>query len=324
MKSAIQNADWDFITLQQASGSSGMPDTYEPYLSNLIEYVNTYKTNPDAKILWHMTWAYQQDSTHSAFPNYNKDQLTMYNAIVDTMKAKVHPHKEIAFCIPTGTVIQNARTTYYGDNLTRDGYHLGKQQGRYIAGLTWYHTISGMPLENVSYAPNTTLLWKSQQMAMKESIYNGVLHPEKVTPSQYPDQTYCFDLENDFTELEWDYTKQAYWYSTNSTGLYTGTSGTPLKFIATKKFTKDEIPVGSVIVLDKGYMYRPEGWQTADAVNENTRADNSTSRVVEVTEVWWSNYTLRAFNITTNPSASIVGKEEEVASHFRIYVPKNK
>ena len=41
----LVDEDWDIITLQQASGKSGRSETYEPYLTKLIEYVNTNKTN---------------------------------------------------------------------------------------------------------------------------------------------------------------------------------------------------------------------------------------------------------------------------------------
>jgi len=326
MLAGIQNVDWDFITLQQASGSSGKPETYEPYLSNLIEYINKNKTNPDAKILWHMTWAYQQDSTHSAFPSYNSDQLTMYNAIVNAVKTQVYPHSEIAFCIPTGTVIQNARTTYYGDKLTRDGYHLGNQQGRYIAGLTWYYTISGMPIDNMTYAPNNILLWKSQQITMRESIENAVLYPEKVTQSKYTDQRYCYDFENDYIEINWEPKANSYWNSTSSASLSTGTTDAHKKHIASKKFAKNELPNGTVILVDTGYQYRPEGWQTENTKNSDTRPAVKTSWVFETDDSWWGTgekaYHFRAFNISATSGADISGKTAEAASHFRIYVPK--
>ena len=46
----IEYTGWDFITLQQASGSSGLSDTYS-YLGDVIAYVNEHKTNANAKAL---------------------------------------------------------------------------------------------------------------------------------------------------------------------------------------------------------------------------------------------------------------------------------
>ncbi len=40
--------------------------------------------------------------------------------------------------LPTaGTAIQNLRTSYMGDTLTRDGYHLEVNTGRYTVSMTW-------------------------------------------------------------------------------------------------------------------------------------------------------------------------------------------
>ena len=53
-KYGITYADWDYITIQQASGSSGLSDTFAD-LQSVIDYINSNKTS-DAEILWHMTW----------------------------------------------------------------------------------------------------------------------------------------------------------------------------------------------------------------------------------------------------------------------------
>ena len=94
--------------MQQASGYSGMPSSLNN-LQNLINFVNENKTNPDAKLYWHMTWAYSQFTTHSGFANYNSDQMTMYNAIVDLSKNCIVPNECFTGIIPAGTAVQNYR-----------------------------------------------------------------------------------------------------------------------------------------------------------------------------------------------------------------------
>ncbi|MCK7485050.1 MAG: DUF4886 domain-containing protein [Bacillus subtilis] len=118
----LQNETWDIITIQQVSGKSGRPTTYQPFLDRLIQIVNTNKTNPDAHLLWHMTWAYQQNSTHGDFTYYNNSQSVMYQAIVQTVGSAIRPRPEITMVIPAGTAIQNLRTSYIGDTL--DGRRL--------------------------------------------------------------------------------------------------------------------------------------------------------------------------------------------------------
>ena len=41
----LQDEAWDIITMQQSSGKSGLPDTYDIVLQELIDYVNANKTN---------------------------------------------------------------------------------------------------------------------------------------------------------------------------------------------------------------------------------------------------------------------------------------
>ena len=157
MKDAIAHEDWDYIVMQQVSGSSGRPETYEPFLTNLIAYVKANATNPDVKLAWHMTWAYQANSTHADFPYYNKDQMTMYSAIIGTVQTTVATKSDIAVIIPSGTAIQNIRAGDIGDIVTSDGYHLSVPLGRFIAGMTWVAALTDLDISKVTYMPSGVL-----------------------------------------------------------------------------------------------------------------------------------------------------------------------
>lgn len=185
LSAAVKDEDWDIITLQQSSGLSGMPDTFDPYLGNLITYLNNTKTNPRAKIVWHMTWAYAGSSTHSDFVNYNNNQMTMYNAIVNATTSKIKTNNNIAYFIPTGTTIQNMRTSYLGDTLNRDGYHLTVNLGRYAASMTWLAKITGMNIDNITWVPSTTAITSKELAVVKEAVKNALKTPLAVTQSQY-------------------------------------------------------------------------------------------------------------------------------------------
>ena len=168
---ALQEETWDIITVQQASPDSGKPETYEN-LQNIVNWVKQNKTNSDAKVLWHMTWAYQQDSTHDGFASYDKDQMTMYNAIVNTVKNTVVNVDGIDGIIPSGTAIQNLRTSGLGDTLTADGYHLKDTYGDYTAALTWFRAITGESLDLVTYWPESVVDYKADIMqAAARAVY---------------------------------------------------------------------------------------------------------------------------------------------------------
>lgn len=181
----LQDEDWDIITLQQSSGNSGLPGTYETCLDELIAYVNENKTNPDAKLLWHMTWAYQADSDHKDFANYSNDQEKMYNSIVQTVQLLILPNEAFAGVIPAGTAVQNARTSYFKDNLTMDGYHLNTL-GEVITGYTWYATFVGKTLDEVKLTQVTDsfTLSDSNKEVIVETVNNALKNPYEVTQSQ--------------------------------------------------------------------------------------------------------------------------------------------
>lgn len=149
----ITDEQWDFISFQQASHYSGLTTTYEPFLSKLIQYTDSIKTGQDVRYGWHMTWAYSKDSNHGGFANYSRQQEVMYDSIRYAVQWTQILHPEFSFNVPCGTAIQNARTTYLGDNLCRDGYHLDLKFGRYTAACAWLETLTGISPVGLSYRP---------------------------------------------------------------------------------------------------------------------------------------------------------------------------
>lgn len=176
----LRDEDWDYITLQQSSGLSGDPDTFEPYLTDLIKAIKFNRTNPNSEILWHMTWAYASDSTHQDFPKYNNDQNRMYESIVGAVKKNIDANPDISFILPSGTAIQNARNTSLGDTLCRDGFHLDLNYGRYLAGLTWIHKITGEPIDDVTYIPDGAFDGETLEI-LKKCAKDAVDSPFEVT-----------------------------------------------------------------------------------------------------------------------------------------------
>ena len=81
---------WDVVTVQQASHFSGLPETYEPYLTEVLAAVRALC--PGARIVFHETWAYATDSTHPQFSHYHNDQTEMAHAIRATAGAAASAH----------------------------------------------------------------------------------------------------------------------------------------------------------------------------------------------------------------------------------------
>ena len=329
----LEYTDWDVITIQQASGSSGIADTYT-YLQNIIDYVRVTLNNPDLKIYWHMTWAYQGNSTHSEFPKYDSNQMTMYNAILNTVKEQILTNVTIDGVIPNGTAIQNLRTSYLGDTVTRDGYHLSYDIGRYTAALMWYKMFWGADLTNLTAVPQKYPTLTQHLGAIKEAVDAAYQTPFAVTPSTHTeredllnvmtdsDKAYLTSLglnPDDYAILDLGMTLKAYYNSTSSTtsNLVT-TAGNSKGFNATKLFTKETMPIGSVINIVTGYQYRLEGWQTLGVANSLTRRGNSTAGII-VDATLWSQYNYIGFNISKTAGGDATLDD---FMGFRIYVPK--
>ena len=324
---ALEAEKWDFISLQQASNYSGLVNYY---VDADISYIYSYAKeiaevkNPDVKFVWQMTWAYQQNSTHSAFPNYGSNQMTMYNGILTATQQVIANNQFHPIIVPSGTAIQNLRTTFIGDNVTRDGYHLNEAFGRYTAALTWAIKLTGKDISEVSAPPSVA----SKLVPLcKESAKNACLKPFEITESEYKvDEEIAAINLDDLILLDSQYyiLGNGYYNSQDSSKfLQRINDGSDFcnGFITTKLFTKNDLPIGSVIVVDSGYQYRPEGW--IDEAKQTSRNGNTTEEKVLVTEEWWANYIYRAFNISKVGGGVLTGDAyTEALSHFKIYIPK--
>lgn len=180
---AIADEDWDYISLQQTSALSGLKEPYEKDLANLIACVR--EVNTEAELIWHMTWSYAADCEEEAFADYNNDQMTMYEMIVERIDDCISKEEELKMVIPCGTAIQNARTSYLGDTLNRDGFHLTRQVGRYIAGMAWFAALTKAPVGNITYNPFPGLITDEVIAVAKEAATNAVQNPYEVTESVY-------------------------------------------------------------------------------------------------------------------------------------------
>lgn len=175
---ALHDGKWDFVSVQQVSQLSGMFETYESLLPELVDYVKSIC--PESQIIFHQTWAYSSCSTHPGFANYGNDQLRMYEAIAETSR-RVQSTFGIGCVVPSGTAIQNARQTSLGDNLDRDGYHLNAL-GRYAAACAWFGALFGADVRDNSYF-NPDIDEESQRI-VRLCAYEAVANPFMVKMSE--------------------------------------------------------------------------------------------------------------------------------------------
>lgn len=192
LRDIITDEPWDVITFQQLSQQAGRQGSFEPSLSLMIGYVRALALVDSVRLGFHQTWAYAQDSDHRGFALYDRNQYLMYANIVAAVEEAVHEHKDdLSFYIPSGTAIQNARTSSLvgsgvgegqpvNRELTRDGYHLNYTLGRYIAACTWLEALTGVNPEGLNYRPKGVT--QEQAAIAQRAAHAAVLVPMAVTP----------------------------------------------------------------------------------------------------------------------------------------------
>lgn len=136
---ALLSRQWDVVTLQQGSKKSYDAASYEPYASELADFVR--ECQPEAKLLIHQTWAYKEGSERML-------RITPYTTF-DGMFADIE--KAYAQCvervgadglIPGGKLMQTL--LHRGiPCIHRDELHVTKGLGRYALGLLWYRMLTG-------------------------------------------------------------------------------------------------------------------------------------------------------------------------------------
>lgn len=149
IKNAILSDMWDYIVIQHGSKDGSRYSDIKSYdkLIDLIKKIKEYCLK-DVKIVFNMTWVGESYHQHSEIKFYDGNQEELYNKIASLTKKHIVPLKEIDIVVPTGTSIQNARCIFTKE-LTRDGYHLSLDVGRFIASLTFIKAITNLDISNI-------------------------------------------------------------------------------------------------------------------------------------------------------------------------------
>ena len=196
-----------------------------------------------------------------------------------------------------------------------------KGTGTYTIEELWQDTASGK--SNYKYMAFNVSEGKSGYLTdMSPKAISEVL--QIYVPSATKVATNTYEHKNVSVEgmqlLEWttDNFLKGKYHNNNSSS---STIGTDSSFCTTMLFTKETLPVGSVIEINDGWMYRAEYWKKATG---NSRGPMVSTYRFVVTEEFWSGISERAFNISETSGDSLSSYTwDEVASAFKIYVPAN-
>lgn len=177
---ALASDDWDWVVIQHGSADGSLYAAEASYerLPELVAYIRE-RIGDNTRIAFNMTWVGERNS-HAELISYGNNQERYYRAICALTKDTVAATEGIDRVVPTGTAIYNARSTAVRP-LFRDGYHLSFDNGRYIAGLTLFATLTEADIKDVSFAPDGVDTYA--KAAAIESACNAVAAPYSQTAS---------------------------------------------------------------------------------------------------------------------------------------------
>ena len=150
LRTGLVDEEWDYISIHESCNNAGLPARYAT-LDNLNQYLNEHKTNPDAKLVWNMAWAYQNGyvKTTDFALLYHSDQEFMQQSILSSVRARVSLRPDMHMVMPAGAAVQYARRLM-GDKLNRDTVHL-TTFGRVLVAYTWFCSLTGHDPNNFKY-----------------------------------------------------------------------------------------------------------------------------------------------------------------------------
>ncbi len=211
MKDALRADYWDIIIMQDGAFEIADENCYKNGNRQKVqEFVNEYKLNPTAYFAWHMTWAKPTDedlrntASEQNRANYKKwyapyghDRTTMYNAVCKAVENNILTDDTIQFVIPSGTVMENALSSYLEEKDIHRDYSHASNFARVMVSYLWYCKLAGIDkLEEIKLdvVPRHLLvgdalldleLTQAQKDIILEAVNNALANPLKMTQSQY-------------------------------------------------------------------------------------------------------------------------------------------
>lgn len=182
LKSIIEAEEWDIVTMQQSSTDSGVSSKYGQNLFTVENFIKEHVKNKNVKLAWHMTWAYPKANEfltgilHNSFPIYNNDQMQMYSQIVSVVNSVIIPSELFYTIIPTGTAVQNLRTTSLCARINRDDCHLSIPLGRFVGAMTLVAQITGLDISKLGFRPTNMSLTNDEFNLIVKSVESAIIN----------------------------------------------------------------------------------------------------------------------------------------------------
>ena len=181
---ALLRYDWDIISIQHGTGDKSRYTSPESYsnLEGLIKYVKE-RVGKNTKVVFNMAWVGERDYPHHELLSYGSDQVLMYKSLANLTRELVLNTEGVDAVIPTGTAVQNARTSKLRNRISRDGYHVSLVFGRFLTSLTYFSYLFQCAPESVLWRPEQ--LSEEEYAVAVESARGAIASPFGITDSKF-------------------------------------------------------------------------------------------------------------------------------------------
>ena len=212
MGDAIRYDYWDIIVMQGGVFEIGRSETYtNGDIQTIQKYVNENKKNPLAIFAWNMAWAPPVDNDLRAtytvgnenpyittYKEFKDDRSVLYNAITKCVNDHIVTDDTFKFVIPSGTVFENALSSYLEEKDMHRDYAHASDLGRLMVSYVWYCSLVGIEkLDEIKVNTVPKALFRSRQEPIDwtltqaekdlilETVNNALANRLQMTQSQY-------------------------------------------------------------------------------------------------------------------------------------------
>lgn len=153
---ALDNYDWDLVSLQQSSQSAYNWSTYQPACNRLVNLIGAY-VDQTIKFIWYQPYARPARTNSGA--NYSDDVITEHYENTAGASLKLFDETAMEYVVPVGTAVQNARTI---SSIKAMGAYSTNQYNTsglgYCACVDGVHLQEGLPCQIAAYTFIMSLL----------------------------------------------------------------------------------------------------------------------------------------------------------------------
>jgi len=185
---AIYDEDWDIVTFQSTSVTSGLYNEWFPYIPKFLALAENLL--PDVEVGLHMTWVspyFMQGQNDRKLVNYNDSTDQAHHAVVAT-HLRIQQEHGVRFLIPTAVAMYNihgtpvCNSTRLETSFCRDTTCHANEKGRYMHACTVYESIVGRSVVGNTYVPyghtygsddGATLFEREVIWGVVDEIFNG-------------------------------------------------------------------------------------------------------------------------------------------------------